>query len=117
MAEEIYVIFDGPPGHDAPRFIEVEDERGQGIGESEVNWREDHDGHTVRMSRSRPGETAPMYWRLGPFYLDDGEADLQAAEAKIERLLAAGEAMRECVISCGGEDCHHVQGWEEAKNS
>jgi hypothetical protein len=28
MAKYIEVIFDGPPGHNMPRFIEVEDENG-----------------------------------------------------------------------------------------
>ncbi len=28
----INIIFDGPPGHDAPRFVEVETDDGKSIG-------------------------------------------------------------------------------------
>ena len=31
MREFIDIVFDGPPDHDAPRFVEVEDEQGRSI--------------------------------------------------------------------------------------
>lgn len=43
----LYVRFDGPPDHDAPRFIEVEDEHGVGV---RIEWRQDGND-----------------WLLGPF--------------------------------------------------
>lgn len=47
----IDVVFDGPPGPDAPRFIEVEDEQGRSIRYGE--WLERDDGAWVlRVPRS-----------------------------------------------------------------
>lgn len=31
MAREIHIVFDGPPGPEGGRFIEVEDERGSSV--------------------------------------------------------------------------------------
>ena len=31
--KELRIVFDGPPGHDSPRFVETEDELGRGVGE------------------------------------------------------------------------------------
>lgn len=31
MSEKIRIVFDGPPSHESGRFIEVENERGEGI--------------------------------------------------------------------------------------
>jgi hypothetical protein len=39
----IDVVFDGPPGHESGRFVEVEDEDGRGIGCG--RWRERDDGY------------------------------------------------------------------------
>ena len=52
---ELYVIFDGPPGHDAPRFIEVEDAQGQSHGVD------------VGVAWNSPEVSGHNYWRLGPF--------------------------------------------------
>lgn len=40
-AQEVFVIFDGPPGPDAPRFVEVETPEGQGVS---VQWHDRGDG-------------------------------------------------------------------------
>jgi hypothetical protein len=45
----LYVIFDGPSGPESGRFVEVEDENGQGV--SAGKWEERGDG----------------FWTLGPF--------------------------------------------------
>lgn len=43
MAEKVLrIIFDGPPGHEAGRFIEVESESGKSVSGGE--WREINDG-------------------------------------------------------------------------
>ena len=48
--EKVYVIFDGPPGHNPGRFVEVEDTKGRSVSLSGVEWKQ----------RGR-------YWMLGPF--------------------------------------------------
>lgn len=52
---DVYIIFDGPPGPEAPRFVEVETPGGQSV---KVEWTEDKVEHKG-------------YWRLGPFQLPD----------------------------------------------
>ncbi|MGP0047851.1 MAG: hypothetical protein ACLPZR_03240 [Solirubrobacteraceae bacterium] len=47
----IYIVFDGPPSHESGRFIETENEKGEGVGPEGVNWNQREDG----------------YWVLGPF--------------------------------------------------
>jgi hypothetical protein len=54
---EIWIRFDGPPSHDAGRFIETEDAEGRGVGGFE--WRDNGDGT----------------WSLGPFARVSGEAN------------------------------------------
>ena len=39
---EIRIVFDGPPGHESGRFVEVEDAEGHGINAGE--WRKRDDG-------------------------------------------------------------------------
>lgn len=39
------VVFDGPPSHDSPRFVEVEDENGRSIKHGE--WLQRPDGYWV----------------------------------------------------------------------
>ena len=60
----LYVIFDGPPGPEAPRFIEVEDEIGRSVGpwDSGVDWTKED------------WLSQPPTWRLGPFAKSGGEA-------------------------------------------
>ena len=49
----LFVVFDGPPGHESGRFIEVEDAEGKGLREpSGAEWKQCEDG----------------YWMLGPFF-------------------------------------------------
>lgn len=71
----LYVIFDGPPSHESGRFVEVEDENGQGV--SAGNWEERGDG----------------FWTLGPFLQPPAEVAEQPATdlgAMVEAIL------REC---------------------
>ena len=49
--KEIYIIFDGLPGPESPRFVEVEN------GE----------GRSIRIEWSKYGE----FYRLGPFQLEN----------------------------------------------
>lgn len=42
MKQEIRIVFDGPPGPEAGRFVEVENENGQSICAGE--WYEREDG-------------------------------------------------------------------------
>ena len=93
MADKIYVIFDGPPGS-----MRIEDEHGElAVGP----------------------ELSNHPWKLGPFYAVDWSAsglditDLQEAEAKIERLIKAGDA----ILSepTPWESNAVVDAWDEAK--
>lgn len=52
MSNKFYVVFDGPPGPEGPRFVEVENEQRQSVRVGE--WVPDT-------------KTAEGYWRLGPF--------------------------------------------------
>ena len=54
---EVYIIFDGPPGPESPRFVEVEDEQGRSLKAAE--WSE---------YKAQEG-----YWRLGPFQIERSE--------------------------------------------
>jgi hypothetical protein len=47
------IVFDGPPGPEAPRFIEVEDESGKGISPGE--WLQRADGYWVLRLGSSAG--------------------------------------------------------------
>ena len=49
----VYIVFDGPPSHEAGRFIEVETEDGRSVKAGE--W--------VQNTFDR----THGYWRLGPF--------------------------------------------------
>lgn len=48
--DAMYVIFDGPPSHEAPHFVEVEDSKGRSVS-GPAKW-----------------EPYGKYFRLGPFY-------------------------------------------------
>ena len=45
MTEHVDIVFSGPPDHDAPRFIEVENDRGQSIAFGQ--WMQRPDGSWV----------------------------------------------------------------------
>ncbi len=106
MAEKIYVICDGPPSSIEKHFVEVEDEDGKSVKAGE--WAE----HPLVVS----------YWRLGPFYAHEpaswAYADklrAEAAEAKIARLIKAGELM---AMANGAKDrVKAVDAWDDAKHS
>lgn len=50
----VYVVCDGPPGHESGRFVETETEDGKGIGlKPDGGWEEHPNGNGM--------------WRLGPF--------------------------------------------------
>lgn len=69
----LYVIFDGPPEHESGRFVEVEDENGQGV--SAGKWEERGDG----------------FWTLGPFLQPPAEVAEQPATdlgTMVEAILA-----------------------------
>lgn len=53
MITDLWVVFDGPPGPESGRFVEVEDSEGKSVGpfQTGVGWVHSEDG----------------YWRLGPF--------------------------------------------------
>ncbi len=55
--KKVYVVFDGPPGPESGRFVELEDEEGRGVGG--VDWEE------------VPSEDGTPLWRLGPFLLEE----------------------------------------------
>lgn len=49
--EKVFVVFDGPPGPECGRFVEVETPDGKSVS-TQVEWKQREDG----------------YWVLGPFY-------------------------------------------------
>ncbi len=52
--QEVYIVFDGAPGPEGPRFIEVETTEGQSV---RVEWQPDR-------------FEGKGYYRLGPFYIN-----------------------------------------------
>lgn len=52
MAEYIDIVFDGPPDHEAGRFVEVEDDQGQSVKIGE--W--------IEPTRDKSGDDG--FWRL-----------------------------------------------------
>ncbi len=64
--KDLWIVFDGPPGPESGRFIEVEDGSRASVAPSGVSWVKSDDG----------------YWRLGPFCSDpDGECSHFAKKA------------------------------------
>lgn len=47
---DLYVVFDGHPDHENPRFVELDDAEGKSVG-GVADWKQRDDG----------------YWTLGPF--------------------------------------------------
>ena len=45
MTQFVDIVFDGPPGPEAGRFVEVENDKGQGINFGD--WRQRDDGYWV----------------------------------------------------------------------
>lgn len=43
MTEFVDIVFDGPPGHEAGRFVEVENDKGESI--SLGDWKKREDGY------------------------------------------------------------------------
>lgn len=72
----VYVVFDGPPSHDAPRFIEVETMDGASVRVG--NW--------VRMTGDREGE-----WAL--------QLSLHPTEAEYENALAYAEGSAQNMLT------------------
>ncbi len=55
MSKYIDIVFDGPPSMPAPRFVEVENDKGEGISVGE--WIKRPDGYWVlRLSNEVPPE-------------------------------------------------------------
>lgn len=59
--EAVYVVFDGPPGAESGRFVEVETRDGRGAANTNVDWEP-----MATRQFALPG--APSLWRLGPFF-------------------------------------------------
>ena len=58
LSEDLYVVFDGPPGPKSGRFVELHDWKGRGIGErSGVGWTQDDGLWLLGPFRSRPKVT------------------------------------------------------------
>lgn len=43
----IDIVFDGPPSHPAPRFVEVEDATGRSVNVDWIEWLKRPDGYWV----------------------------------------------------------------------
>jgi hypothetical protein len=56
MGKEVYIVFDGPPGPEGGRYVEVEDDAGHSVGG--IAWKKREDG----------------CWVLGPLLLPSTEA-------------------------------------------
>ena len=52
------IVFDGPPGPDGPRFVEVEDSRGRSINFGE--WVERPDGYWALRIPANARQNAPQ---------------------------------------------------------
>lgn len=59
---KLYIVFDGPPGPDSPKFVEVETEQGTSVSVGE--WR-----------KEMRGSFTTGLWTFGPFYEYPGEED------------------------------------------
>ena len=68
-AERFWIVFDGPPGPESCRFVEVENDQheSRGLSSTGANWQQDSE----------------TYWRLGPFV---SHAALLYAEQRIAEL-------------------------------
>lgn len=58
QVEQVYVVFDGPPAHEAGRFVETHTEDDRGCGFAPNLGPDDQHPHWEQMGD---------YWRLGPF--------------------------------------------------
>lgn len=78
MRFPIDIVFDGPPGHEAPRFVEVEDAHGQSI--SIGDWFQREDGYWVlqlrqsRLASMLPTPEGLLYYPLHNPWLDPPDA-------------------------------------------
>ncbi len=73
--EALYVIFDGPPGPDAGRFVEVETANGKSVSLPTCEWEDYNDG----------------YCRLGPLYTHPSPPAEPIAQNEGEKIRAAEE--------------------------
>ena len=56
--EDLYVVFDGPPGHESGRFVEVHDKDGRGVGCDSFGWGQEDGYHTLGPFYRRPQSAA-----------------------------------------------------------
>jgi hypothetical protein len=70
---EMRIVFDGPPGPEAARFVEVEDADGKSINAGE--WRERPDGFWELVIKAHPAEIAEPCMRLIGRILDHCRKD------------------------------------------
>ena len=102
MSKPLYVIFDGPPGPQSGRFVELEAADGQSVV-SGARWEQHGD--------------SGAYWRLGPFF-EAAEIALlrEALEAGRERIIwrsrdgSVDGSVERVTILHGGEE--HGEGFE-----
>lgn len=99
MADKIYIIF-----NDSPRYINYRDTDMRFIRF------ENEQQETVEEPRPRMALSGQDgHYALGPFY------ETEAVEAKIERLIKAGDDLCEDVAGELGSQNEGVIAWEEAK--
>ncbi len=60
--KKVYVIFDGEPGLEAPRFVEVEDENMNSVGGPNFDAKWERDPASIVAGREN-------LYRLGPFWV------------------------------------------------
>lgn len=61
--QEVYVVFDGPPGPEAGRFVEVETKEQESVGG--IPWE--------KFNSATFGHEDDGFWRLGPLVMLDEE--------------------------------------------
>ena len=113
--EPLWILFDGPPGPEAGRFVEVENEQGASVRAGE--WTaEEWTKVAVRRMRAAGGglseaevrQRYPQYWRLGP--LVDGRVLAELVRLRerenlaMGRLASLGADIAAATGYCGAED-------------
>jgi len=110
MSEDIFVVFDGPPGHESGRFIDVENARGQSVNAGEWSQRDDrmwqlHICISREMSKLQ-AENERLYIEVAEFRgkatrydagltaCDELAADFNAATAQISDLQDENEQLK-----------------------
>ena len=100
-----YVIFDGPPGPESGRFVEVETVTGQGCGPKQTgaSWEAYPPGTYSDGFRAAFPAAQDSYWRLGPFVRADYAERLKKARRYVRHLRDC-DALGPGECSCGLRD-------------